>query len=130
MRILRNVSCTAGLLLAAAAIAPLPALGHGSTTPQHGGVLQMSGEMQVELVVRRATVDVYVSEEDEPLAASGFDGVLILTAADGSTSRVPLQAVAGNRFTAGMRPPSGTRVVVSLTSRASQARTFVTFRMT
>lgn len=127
---LHTINCTAALLLAAAALAPLPALGHGSTTPQHGGVLQMSGEMQVELVARSGALDVYISEEDEPLAASGFTGLLILTAPDGTASRVPLQAVSGNRFTAPNRPPSGTRVVVSLTSRADQARTFVTFRMT
>ncbi len=129
MRNLRNISWAAGLL-AVLALAPLPALGHGSMTPQHGGVLQMSGEMQIELVARQGALDVYISEEDEPLAATGYTGVLILTAPDGTASRVPLQVVSGNRYTAPTRPPSGTRVVVSLTSTADQARTFVTFRMT
>lgn len=117
------------LLCGALALTSGTAIAHGSMKPSHGGVVQMSGEIMVELVTKPRALEVYVTEEDEPIPAAGFDGALIVTAADGAKSRIALSAAGGNRFTAPGRPPSGAKVVVSLTEKAGGAKTFVTFRM-
>jgi hypothetical protein len=117
------------LIFGAFALVPGAALAHGSRKPSHGGVVQMSGEIMVELVTKPKSLEIYVTEEDEPIPAAGFDGALIVTAADGAKSRTVLSAAGGNRFTAPSRPPSGAKVVVSLTAKQGGAKTFVTFRM-
>lgn len=117
------------VVAAALALAPAPALAHGSMKPSHGGVVQMSGEIMVELVTKATSLDIYVTEEDEPIPTSGFDGALIVTAADGAKSRIALKPAVGNRFTSPSRPPSGAKVVVSLTAKQGGAKTFTTFRM-
>lgn len=117
------------ILFAALALLPAAANAHGSMKPSHGGVVQMSGEIMVELVTKPKSLDLYVTEEDEPIPASGFDGVLIVTAADGAKSKVALSPAGGNKFTSASRPPSGAKVVVSLTAKQGGAKTFTTFRM-
>ena len=59
--------------IAALALIAAPAMlqAHGSMKPQHGGMVQMTGETVFELVAGPKGVDVYLSEEDEPLAAVG-----------------------------------------------------------
>ncbi len=117
------------LICGALAMMPSAAHAHGSMKPSHGGVVQMSGEIMVELVTKPKSLEVYVTEEDEPIPAAGFDGALVVTAADGAKSRIALSVAAGNRFTAAGRPPSGAKTVVSLTEKQGGAKTFVTFRM-
>ena len=117
------------LNLGAFSLVPGAALAHGSMKPSHGGVVQMSGEIKVELVTKPRSLELFVTEEDEPIPAAGFDGALVVTAADGAKSRIALVAAGGNKFTASSRPPSGAKVVVSLTAKQGGAKTFVTFRM-
>jgi len=116
-------------VLGALALGPGAAHAHGSMKPSHGGVVQISGEIMVELVTKPKSLEIYVTEEDEPIPAAGFDGALIVTAADGAKSRIALKAAGGNKFTAPSRPPSGAKVVVSLTGKEGGVKTFVTFRM-
>ncbi len=117
------------LICGALSMMPAAAHAHGSMKPSHGGVVQMSGEIMVELVTKPKSLEIYVTEEDEPIPAAGFDGALVVTAADGAKSRIALIPAAGNKFTAPSRPPSGAKVVVSLTEKQGGAKTFVTFRM-
>ena len=117
------------LICGALALVPGAALAHGSMKPSHGGVVQMSGEIMVELVTKPRSLELYVTEEDEPIPAAGFDGALAVTAADGAKSRILLTVAGGNKFTAASRPASGAKVVVSLTEKKGGAKTFVTFRM-
>jgi len=117
------------LALGAFALVPGAAHAHGSMKPSHGGVVQMSGEIMVELVTKPRSLELYVTEEDEPIPAAGFDGALVVTAADGVKSRIALTAAGGNKFTAASRPASGAKVVVSLTAKQGGAKTFFTFTM-
>ena len=55
------------VICGALALTPGMALAHGSMKPSHGGVVQMSGEIMVELVTRPRSLEVYVTEEDEPI---------------------------------------------------------------
>jgi hypothetical protein len=106
---------------------PVSASAHGSMKPSHGGIVAIAGETMVELVRKPAGVDIYITEEDEPLAATGFTGKLIVTA-DGAKSDAVLVAQDANRMTAaGLAIPAGAKVVAALTGTASGTKTFVTF---
>ncbi len=124
MNIKTVTAALAGLSLIAFAV---PAGAHGSMKPLHGGMVTMTGETVVELVRAPKGVDVYITEEDEPLAASGFSGKLIVTAA-GAKAETPLAAQAGNRMSApGLKIPAGAKVVVALTAKRSGAKTLASF---
>ena len=115
--------------LAAVAISALPAaaIAHGSMKPQHGGLVQMTGETMFELVTGPKGVDVYLSEEDEPIAAAGFTGKLTQTAGSAKTE-APLKAAGGNRLSApGFKAAKGAKIVVAIIDK-SGAKTFATFQ--
>jgi len=114
-------------LAAAPILTPAPAFAHGSMKPQHGGMVQMSSEIMVELVKGPRGIDVYVSEEDEPIAATSFDAKLSVTAG-GAKSDVVLKPQAGNKFSApGARAAKGAKLVVTLVDKGDRAKTFATF---
>lgn len=117
------------VLAAALMLGATAALAHGSDKPRHGGVTQVSGEMMIELVRRADGVDVYVVEEDQPVAASGLDGKITVSAA-GVKQAVLLAPVQGNQLSAvGLNLPDGAKVVVALTVKASGAKAFGTFQL-
>ena len=118
------LSVLTGLMLVAL---PAAVHAHGSMKPSHGGIVTMSGEIMVELVRGPKGVDVYVSEEDEPIAASGLNAKLTVTAA-GAKKDTPLVAGKGNRLSApGLKVPAGAKVVVALVDKRDGAKTFATF---
>lgn len=117
-------STLAGLSLAAL---PAAAFAHGSMKPMHGGIVTMTGETVVELVRAPQGVDIYITEEDEPLAAAGFDGKVTVSTA-GSKAETPLAAQAGNHMAApGLAIPAGSKVVVALTAKDTGAKTLASF---
>lgn len=115
--------------IAALALIAAPAIvhAHGSMKPQHGGQVQMSGETLIELVSGPKGVDVYLSEEDEPLTAAGFTAKLTQTAAGNKTEAV-LKAAGGNKLSApGFKTAKGAKLVVALVDK-SGAKIFATFQ--
>ncbi|GGC43670.1 hypothetical protein GCM10011371_33890 [Novosphingobium marinum] len=118
------------LLSVSATLLPAQALAHGSEEPEHGGAVQMSGEIKVEFVPSKKGMTVYISEEDEPLAASGFNARLVVTTPAGQKLTSTLSPQSGNRFVApGVTAISGSKVVVALEDKGSGAKSFATFRM-
>jgi hypothetical protein len=115
--------------LAALALAALPAtaFAHGSMKPKHGGLVQMSGETLIELVTGPKGVDVYLSEEDEPVPAAGYTAKLTQTAGSAKTEAV-LKPAGGNKLTAaGFKAAKGAKLVVALVNK-SGAKIFATFQ--
>ncbi len=115
--------------IAAIALIAAPAMlhAHGSMKPQHGGMVQMSGETMMELVAGPKGVDVYLSEEDEPLTAAGFTAKLTQSAG-GAKSEVVLKPAGGNRLSApGFKTVKGAKLVVALVDK-SGAKIFATFQ--
>jgi hypothetical protein len=113
--------------LALACALPATAVAHGSTKPQHGGVVQMNGETLFELVRAPAGVSLYVTDEDEPIAASSMTARLSITVG-GQRRDVAMVAGAGNQFVArGLTLPRGASVGVMVINRTSQARYGTTF---
>lgn len=115
--------------IAAIALMAAPAMlhAHGSMKPQHGGMVQMSGETMMELVAGPKGVDVYLSEEDEPLTAAGFTAKLTQSAG-GAKSEAVLKPAGGNRLSApGFKTVKGAKLVVALVDK-SGAKIFATFQ--
>ena len=116
-----------GLAVAALALTPTAAFAHGSMKPQHGGLVQMSGETMVELVASPKGVDIFISEEDEPLPASAYTATLTQTAS-GQKTQAALKPAGGNKLSApGFIAAKGTKIVVALTD-PSGAKIFTTFQ--
>lgn len=117
----------AGMIALAMMATPAMLHAHGSMKPQHGGMVQMSGETMFELVTTPKGVDVYLSEEDEPLAAAGFTAKLTQTVA-GQKTEAALKPAGGNKLTAaGFKPAKGAKLVVALIDK-SGAKSFATFQ--
>ena len=114
-------------LLAAPFAAGGSAHAHGSMKPQHGGIVQMTGETLFELVTGPKGVELYVSEDDEPVAASGMTANLSI-ASGAARKNAPLTPAGGNKFVAkGLKIASGSKVTVTLVDNASKAKSFAIF---
>lgn len=114
-------------LTASALTLAVPVFAHGSMNPHHGGMVQMSGETMLELVSGPKGVDVYLSEEDEPVAAADFTAKLTQTVA-GKKTEVPLKATGVNKLSApGFKPVKGAKLVVALIDK-SGVKIFATFQ--
>jgi len=112
----------AALTLAATADA------HGSMKPQHGGVVQMTGETLFELVTGPTGVALYVKEDDEDVVSAGMTARLTVTTKAGAKSDVALTPAGGNKFEAkGVKIPAGAKVGVMLVNKTTQARSSATF---
>ncbi|WP_068091141.1 hypothetical protein [Novosphingobium rosa] len=104
-----------------------PVLAHGFTKPQHGGIVTTSGETLFELVAKPAGVQLYVIDDDEPVAASGMTASLT-TNTGGKTQNVPLKPAAGNRFDGpALKLAPGAKVAVMVINKTSQAHLGGTF---
>jgi len=120
-KIATALCCLAVLGLAA------PALAHGFTKPQHGGIVQMNGETLFELVAQPTGVSLYMIDEDDPVNAAAMTAKLSVTA-KGKRSDVVMAALKGNQFFAkGLKLPKGASVGVQVTDKASGARYGATF---
>jgi hypothetical protein len=119
------------LTAAALLVAPLAAGGaahaHGSTKPQHGGIVQVTGETMFELVNKPAGVELYISEHGEEIPSSSASAKLSI-ASGGAKKDVPLAPAGGNKYVAkGVKAPSGSKVIVTLVDNTIKAKTFATF---
>jgi hypothetical protein len=116
-------------LLLASLAAGSTAYAHGSTKPQHGGIVQVSGETMFELVNKPGGAELYISEHGEAIPSSTASAKL--TIESGQTKKdVALTAAGGNRFVAkGVKVPSGSKVLVTLVDNTIKTKTFATFRI-
>ena len=108
---------TTRLLIAALLIASAPASAHDAKGP-HGGQLADAGSYHVEMVVKSAVVDVFVSDANEkPIAPTGYKGTAILMAA-GKSQRIVLAPADGTRLSgsAATAFPAQPKGVVQLTA--------------
>lgn len=114
---------------AAALLIAMPgmALAHGSTKPQHGGVVTVNGETVFELVRAPSGVSVYLEDEDEPVKAAGLTARLSINSG-GERREVEMVPGEGNLFTAADTIlPAGSTVGVQVVDNATKARWGTTF---
>lgn len=114
-------------LLAGPMAAGGTAYAHGSTKPQHGGIVQVTGETMFELVNKPAGVELYISEHGEEIPSSSASAKLSI-ASGGAKKEVSLTPAGGNKYVAkGVKAPSGSKVIVTLVDNTIKAKTFATF---
>jgi hypothetical protein len=116
------------LALGATLLAFNVAQAHGSGKPEHGGVVQITGETVLELVTNANGVELYIEEEDEEISSAGMSAKLTLVGADGAKSEVTLTPASGNKLEAkGVKIPSGSKVAVLLTLADQQSKVGANF---
>jgi hypothetical protein len=122
-----RTTLTALVLLAAPLAAGGAAYAHGSTKPQHGGMVQMTGETVIELVSKPAGVELYVREEDEPIPSSSASAKLTI-ASGAAKKEAPLAPAGDNKYVGkGVKIPSGSKVTVTLVNNMSKQKIFAIF---
>lgn len=112
-------------------VAPLAGAGaafaHGSTKPQHGGIVQVSGDTMFELVRKPAGVELYISEHGETIPSSSATAKLTI-ASGGAKKDVSLVPAGSNKYVGkGVKLASGAKVTVTLVDNTIKAKTFATF---
>ncbi len=122
------VSLFAALL--ALAVAPVTfnvARAHGGTQPEHGGIVQLVGDMSFELVPAADRVELYVEDDGEEVTSA--DLAAKLTLVDGGTkSEVALKPAGGNKFEAqGVKLSKGAKVTALLTLKDKQSKIAANF---
>jgi hypothetical protein len=103
------------------------AIAHGFTKPQHGGVVQMTGETLFELVTAPAGVSLYVIDEDEPVNAASMTAKLSVTVGGKKTDVMMVPAKGNLFFARNLKLPQGANVGVMVVDTASKARYGATF---
>ena len=104
-----------------------PAQAHGNTKPEHGGIVQMSGETLLELAVKPDSVALYVKEDDEDLPSADMVAKLTISF-KGAKTEVTLEPGAGNKFEGkGVKIAAGSKVGVMLVKKATQSKVSANF---
>ena len=120
-------SFVALLVLGVASLTFNAAQAHGGTQPEHGGVVQLVGDMTFELVARADGVELFVEDDGEEITSADFAAKLTIVNA-GAKSDVPLTPAAGNKFEAkGVKIPSGAKVTALLTLKDKQSKIAANF---
>jgi hypothetical protein len=97
------------------------AVAHTNFKPAHGGIIRMMGEFSLELVRSKEGVEIYVTDDGDPLPSLGLTGTLTIDI-NGARSEVPLQPAGNNKFLAkGLQLASGAKVA-AVVVRADQSR--------
>jgi hypothetical protein len=124
----RSLQILAQVLIALNLIS-VSAWAHGSSKPEHGGVVEMDGETLFELVVQDQHVELYVVYDDEEIDSSGYTASLIVKS-DGDKRKTELIPAGENKFEAkDVSIPEGAKVTVFIknqTSLATSSAKFVT----
>ena len=99
-----------------------PALAHNGTKPEHGGVVQIVGDMSFELVTGGTGVELFVEDDGDEINSAEFAAKL--TIVDGAAkSDVQMTPASGNKFEAkGVKIAKGAKVAVLLTLKDKHSK--------
>ena len=120
-------SFVALLVLAVGSVSFNTAYAHGGTQPEHGGIVQLVGDMSFELVPAADHVELWVEYDGEEVTSA--DLAAKLTIVDGSAkSEVALTPAGGNKFEAkGVKIGKGAKVTALLTLKDKQSKIAANF---
>ncbi len=110
----KSVLAALGLALSLSAVSPL-ALSHGSTEPEHGGVVKVEHELVFELVRESDSASVYIKDHGEAFDTEGLTGSVIVLGA-GEKQESALSPAGGNKMTAPITVEDGAKVLVKVKS--------------
>ncbi len=103
-----------GLAFGLSAVSPL-ALSHGSTEPEHGGVVKVEHELVFELVRQEKSVSLYIKDHGEAFGTDGLTGSIMVLGA-GAKQEEELIPAGGNKMTAPISIEDGAKVLVKVKS--------------
>jgi hypothetical protein len=104
------------LLLAAASLNFSAAHAHGSTKPQHGGIVEMSNELVFELVARGDGAELYIDDHGQTVPTAKVTGKLSVLSG-GAKSEARLEPAAGEKLVAkGVKLAKGDKVIALVTT--------------
>ncbi|GGD60857.1 hypothetical protein [Lacimicrobium alkaliphilum] len=103
-----------GLAFSLSAVSPV-ALSHGSTEPEHGGVVKVEHELVFELVRESDGVSLYIKDHGEAFATDDLTGSVIVLGA-GKKEESVLSPAGGNKMTAPVVIEDGAKVLLRVQS--------------
>ena len=107
MNLLKRLIVVASVVLFSATLA----WAHGDPVAKRGGILQAIDELDFELVVKADKIDLYVSDDEEPVTSEQMSGTLTIMS-DSGKSKALLEPAGINRLRAsGVTAESGGRVI-------------------
>jgi hypothetical protein len=120
-------SFVALIVLAVGSVSFNIARAHGGTQPEHGGIVQLVGDMSFELVPAADHVELWVEDDGEEVTSA--DLAAKLTIADGGAkSEVALTPAGGNKFEGkGVKIGKGAKVTALLTLKDKQSKIAANF---
>ena len=88
---------------------------HNDPTPNHGGVVQMDGEIKFELVARSDGAELYLSDHGAAMPTAKLAGKLTVMSGTAKTE-IKLEPAAGDKFVArGAKLTKGDKVIANVT---------------
>ncbi|MFJ4142879.1 hypothetical protein [Pseudomonas sp. NPDC089734] len=117
------------LLATACALLMSQASAHGIPTPQHGGLIEDAGLVAIEMVANGDTIDLYLTDHDQPVSAEGVTGVLTITTRH-KREKTEIVPVSGNQLRSqGVSYKSGSRVSALLTLADGKTKVSARFKI-
>lgn len=113
--------------LVAAAFAAATAWGHGDEKPRHGGLVQMAGEVKIELVAKGDRAEVYLDDHGEAIPTAKVSGKLTVLGAAGKTE-AKLEPEGNEKLVAqGVKLAKGDKVIalVTMADKSTSSARFV-----
>jgi hypothetical protein len=87
---------------------------HNDPTPNHGGVVQMDGEIKFELVTRNEGAELYLSDHGAAMPTAKLAGKLTVMSGSARTE-TKLEPMAGGKFIArGVKLAKGDKVIANV----------------
>lgn len=116
-------------LLVACALFMNQANAHGVPQPQHGGLIEDAGLVAIEMVANGDTVDLYLTDHDQPVSAEGVTGVLTITTRH-KRVKTDIVALSGNQLQSkGVSYQSGSRFSALLTLADGKTKVSARFKI-
>lgn len=104
-----------GVLAIAAAMNIGTAQAHGDPNPRHGGIVQIAGEVKLELVARGDAAELYLDDHGETLPTAKLSGKLTVMSG-GTKTEAKLEPASGDKLVAkGVKLAKGDKVIVVVT---------------
>lgn len=108
------------LVLIAAALQVGSVWAHGDDKARHGGIVQMAGELKVELVAKDDGAEVYLDDHGQTVPTAKLTGKIAVLSG-GAKSEVALVPAAGDKLVAkGVKLVKGDKVIVLVTTEDKQ----------
>jgi hypothetical protein len=108
------------LVLIAAALQVGVVWAHGDDTARHGGIVQMAGELKIELVAKADSAELYLDDHGQTVPTAKLTGKLAVLSG-GVKTEVKLEPAAGNTLVAkGVKLVKGDKVIAIVTTEDKQ----------